>query len=98
MKPREVRISQTIAEEKNFGAHVREESDSASLGTQSAKRLGLAYQSQKGRLQPRVQQNDPRLFSFGYGSRRNDDFTTRSVDDLVESMMRTSAPSLRDAT
>ncbi len=97
MKPREVRISQTIAEEKNFGAFVRE-SDSASLGTQSAKRLGLAYQSQKGRLQPRVQQNDPRLFSFGYGSRRNDDFTTRPVDDLVDSMMRTSAPSLRDAT
>jgi hypothetical protein len=97
MKPREVRISQTIAEEKNFGAHVREESDSASVGTQSAKRLGLAYQSQKGRLQPRVQQNDPRLFSFGYGSRRSVDFTTRPVDDLVDSMMRTSAPSLRDA-
>ena len=96
-QPREVRISQTIAEEKNRGAHVRKESDSASHGTQSAERLGMANQSPQGRLQPRVQQNDSRLFSFDYGSRRSDDFTIRLVDDLVESLKRTSVPSPRGA-
>lgn len=94
---REVRVSQTIAEEKDRGAHVRKESDSASHGTQSAKRLGMANQSPQGRLQPRVQQNDSRLFSVTYGSRRSDDFTSRLVDDLVGSLMKTSAPSPRDA-
>jgi hypothetical protein len=95
--PREVRISQTIAEEKNRGAHVRKESDSPSHGTKSAERLGMANQSPQGRLQPRVQQNDSRLFSFSYGSRRSDDFTIRLVDDLDDSLKRTSAPSPRDA-
>jgi hypothetical protein len=95
--PREVRISQTIAEEKNCGAHVRKESDSASHGTQSAERLGMANQSPQGRLQPRVQQNDLRLFSFSYGNRRSNDITIRLVDGLVGSLMKTSAPSPRDA-
>ena len=97
MQLREVRISQTIAEEKNRGAHVRKESDSASHGSQSAERLGMANQFPQGRLQPRVQQHDSRLFSFDYGSRRSDDFTIRLVDDLVDSLKRTSAPSPRDA-
>jgi hypothetical protein len=95
-QPREVRISQTIAEEKNRGAHVRKESDSASHGTQSAERLGMANQSPQGRLQPRVQQNDPRLFSFSYGNRRSNDITIRLVDGLVGSLMKKSAPSPRD--
>ena len=96
-QPREVRISQTIAEEKNRGAHVPKESDSASHGTQSAERLGMANQSPQGRLQPRVQQNDLRLFSFSYGNRRSNDITIRLVDGLVGSLMKTSAPSPRDA-
>jgi len=57
----------------------------------------MAYQSQEGRLQPRVQQNDSRLSSVGYGSVRSDDFTNRLVDYLVDSMKRTSSSSLRDA-
>ena len=97
MQLREVRISQTIAEEKNRGAHVRKESDSPSPGIQSAKRLGMANQSPQGRLQPRVQQNDSRLFSSDFGSRGSDDFTSRLVDDLVDSLKRTSAPSPRGA-
>ncbi len=58
----------------------------------------MANQSPQGRLQPRVQQNDSRLFSFSYGSRRSDDITIRPVDGLVDSLKRTRAPSLRGAT
>ena len=57
----------------------------------------MANQPPQGRLQPRVQQNDSRLFSSDYGSRRSDDFTIRLVDDLVDSLKRMRAPSPRDA-
>ena len=95
--PREVRISQTIAEEKNRGAHVRKESDSASHGTQSAERLGMANQSPQGRLQSRVQQNNTRLPGIVDDYRRSDDVTTRAVDDLGDSLKKTSVPNPRNA-
>jgi hypothetical protein len=57
----------------------------------------MANQSPQGRLQPRVQQYDSRLFSSDYGSRRSDAFTIRLVDDLVDSLKRMRAPSPRAA-
>ncbi len=57
----------------------------------------MANQSPQGHLQPRVQQNDSRLFSSYYGCRRSDGITIRLVGDLVDSLKRTRAPSPRDA-
>lgn len=96
-KPHEVRIPQTIPEKKNCGAHVRKASDSPSLGNQSAKRIGLAYQPKESPLQPRVQQNDTRLLDIVDDYLPSDDVTTRPVDDLVDSLKKTSVPNPRDA-
>jgi hypothetical protein len=95
--PHEVWISQTVAEEANRRAHIREASNSSSHGTQSAQRFGLVYQPKEGPLQPRLQQDDSRLPRIGHGSRCDVDFTTRSTDALADPRMRKSVPSLRVA-
>jgi len=50
LSPLEVRLSQTIAEEKDCGTHVGPTGDPSSFWAQSAQGLGMADKPQKGSL------------------------------------------------